>query len=218
MQRSKAEIRREVRDRLAKLSEGERRAADEAISTRLTGIITEERPEAVLAYLAMRDEVNLAPLLEEVRRLGIPLFAPVVTDQGLAFHALETDPSDTDAARLTRHPFGMLEPASSAPKWTPPATAGTGGTTIILCPGRAFDTAGYRVGRGGGYYDGFLASLRNRPDRATTDTAVGTHGGAIIAIGICYEVQIFSEVPHTTHDQRIDLLVTEDRRISTITV
>ena len=65
---------------------------------------------------------------------------------------------------------------------------------ILLIPLAAFDSAGYRIGYGGGYYDRTLALYRG--ERQVT------------AIGIAYDEQ---EVPNFTpepHDQPLDYLIT----------
>lgn len=65
---------------------------------------------------------------------------------------------------------------------------------LVLVPGLAFDARGYRLGRGGGYYDRFLESLGEpRP----------------ILCGVCFACQIAPEVPREPHDGRVDYLVTE---------
>ncbi len=66
---------------------------------------------------------------------------------------------------------------------------------ICLLPGLAFDLKGNRLGRGAGMYDRFLESMRRqRP---------------LIAVGVCWSLQILPEIDSETHDQPVDLLVTE---------
>lgn len=59
---------------------------------------------------------------------------------------------------------------------------------LIIVPGLAFTTEGARLGRGGGYYDRFLA---RRPADAQ-------------AIGIGYRVQLVDSLPFASHDAFID--------------
>ena len=61
----------------------------------------------------------------------------------------------------------------------------------FLVPGLAFDLTGTRLGRGLGYYDRALA--QNRAEK----------------IGVCFGEQIFSQVPHESHDLRLQMLVTD---------
>lgn len=64
--------------------------------------------------------------------------------------------------------------------------------TVILMPGRAFDASGTRHGRGGGWYDRFLAEVPKEWFR----------------VGFCYETQ-FSEMPlvRESWDQSMDAVV-----------
>jgi len=64
---------------------------------------------------------------------------------------------------------------------------------VILVPGLAFDRAGNRLGRGGGYYDRLLECARA--------------AAPVTAVGICFEWQLQKDVPIATHDQQLDLVV-----------
>lgn len=66
---------------------------------------------------------------------------------------------------------------------------------LVVVPGLAFDTTGYRIGYGYGYYDRFLADRRK----------------SIICVGLAYDSQLVQQVPHLNHDTRLDILLTEKR-------
>ena len=65
---------------------------------------------------------------------------------------------------------------------------------IMLVPGLAFTSHGERLGRGGGFYDRYLAQL----PPATT------------RIGVCFGMQIVERLPTEPHDQRVDAVATEE--------
>lgn len=67
----------------------------------------------------------------------------------------------------------------------------------VLVPGVAFDTAGRRLGYGGGYYDRLLPSLRS-------DAA---------KIAGAYEMQLVAYVPDAPHDVPVQALATESRSL-----
>jgi 5-formyltetrahydrofolate cyclo-ligase len=71
------------------------------------------------------------------------------------------------------------------------------GPLVVLVPGVAFDEAGGRLGRGGGFYDRSLAALR-----AT---------GAVYAVGLAYEAQMAARVPRDAWDEPVDVVATERR-------
>lgn len=64
---------------------------------------------------------------------------------------------------------------------------------VIVVPGLAFDREGGRLGRGGGYYDRFLAQL---------------HPGAF-RVGFCLGAQVIERVPVDKHDARVHAVVSE---------
>ena len=62
---------------------------------------------------------------------------------------------------------------------------------LIVVPGLAFTDQGVRLGRGAGFYDRFLFTIP-----ATT-----------VKIGVCFESQRISEIPHEFHDVKMDAVV-----------
>ena len=93
-----------------------------------------------------------------------------------------------DWSALCAGRFGVLEPAASQPA----LELGAGDLAIV--PGLAFDRAGRRLGRGGGYYD--RAFPAERSDAPTL-------------VGLAFEFQVVAEVPSACHDRRMDAVCTE---------
>ncbi len=82
--------------------------------------------------------------------------------------------------------FGILEPRGSE-------VVEPGAIDFVLVPARGFDRAGNRLGRGGGYYDRYMA----HPDFRA------------IRCGIAYSAQVLPAIPHDAHDLPVHVLVTE---------
>jgi len=89
-------------------------------------------------------------------------------------------------ARLTRSALGVPEP--DGPRLGPDAIAAAG---LMIVPALAIDQAGWRLGRGAGYFDRALAYA----------------GGPICAL--VYADELLPVVPHEDHDVPVDLVVTE---------
>jgi len=68
------------------------------------------------------------------------------------------------------------------------------GPVLIVVPGLAFDRSLHRLGRGKGYYDRFLRSIRSMRDDVT-------------AVGFALGIQITSQIPAGSHDENLDLIV-----------
>jgi 5-formyltetrahydrofolate cyclo-ligase len=62
---------------------------------------------------------------------------------------------------------------------------------MLLVPLLAFDSSGYRLGYGGGFYDRTLALLQ------------------VPAIGIAYAGQESASLPREPHDRSLDMILTE---------
>jgi 5-formyltetrahydrofolate cyclo-ligase len=158
----------------------DRAFADEQISHSIRALDLYESAEQVVGYVALRDEVNLERLLLGACEAGKRVYLPVVAAQRELRFA-RWSPGDP----LQRSEVGVPEPTSM----DQPAVA----ATVSLVPGRAFDPACNRVGRGGGYYDRAMAVL----------------DGLGATIGVAYSCQIFDTVPVEGFDRAVGLLVTD---------
>ncbi|MDE6220809.1 MAG: 5-formyltetrahydrofolate cyclo-ligase, partial [Lachnospiraceae bacterium] len=65
--------------------------------------------------------------------------------------------------------------------------------TLAILPGVAFDTSGYRIGYGKGFYDRFLANKRQ-----------------LSTMALAFACQIVDEIPRDKHDIKMDKIVTEE--------
>jgi 5-formyltetrahydrofolate cyclo-ligase len=138
---------------------------------------------SVAGYIATRDEIDPAPLMDALRETGHVIALPRVVgkEQPLRFHRWDT------GAVPVAGSYGLLEPAPDWPELLP---------DLVLVPLLAFDAFGYRLGYGGGYYDRTLRQLRAR--------------GPVLAVGLGFAVQEMAELPHDAGDERLDWIVTEE--------
>lgn len=134
-----------------------------------------QRAKAVGAYMPLPDEVDVTPLFQCLeQQVFIPAF-----DEALGGYRMAMFSRDWKKGR-----FGIREPAN--PVW-----AGPDELDLILVPGVAFDRAGNRLGRGGGFYDRLLPQT------------------SALRVGICFDFQTLETLPAEPHDCRMDRLVTE---------
>lgn len=146
-----------------------------AASAQLCEKLQEEIPNGavVFAYWPLGSEPDIRPALEALNERNCKIGLPRVHDEGMTFHHC------TNFETLEFSTMGVGEPAASEPVLGPSEAA------LVLVPGLAFArNGGARLGRGGGYYDRYLATL-------ASDTRT---------IGIAYECQIFDAVPTEAHD------------------
>jgi 5-formyltetrahydrofolate cyclo-ligase len=136
----------------------------------------------VSGYFPIRDEIDPVPLLTGLIESGRQIALPVLVAKATPLIFRSWKPGET----LETKTFGLREPLPSVPAVLP---------DILLVPVAAFDSAGFRIGYGGGYYDRTL-DLYHRTNRKIT------------AIGLAYDEQEVPQFPHEPHDQRLDYLIT----------
>jgi 5-formyltetrahydrofolate cyclo-ligase len=141
----KAKVRRQYRSiREAKTAESVREDSL-ALCHRLAGWDELQSTGRIMAYIAFRNELDLAPLFAALPE--VKWIVPRVVGKRMVLHPY-------DPGRLVRHRFGMLEPAADLPTIDPTTL------NVVLVPGVVFDRRGGRMGFGGGFYDGFLPTTR----------------------------------------------------------
>jgi 5-formyltetrahydrofolate cyclo-ligase len=161
---------------LAANDEASRAAMEHFLAARLhtgAGVISGYRP--------IRTEIDPTPLMEALHAAGHRLCVPVIQGKGLALKFREWHPD----AEMVEGEFGALVPASG--DWLEPR--------LLIAPLLAFDTQGWRLGYGGGFYDRSLQGLR--AERRT------------LAVGFAYSAQQVDAVPHDPTDQPLDAVATE---------
>ncbi len=142
--------------------------------------------EMVLAYSATTEELDPAPAVESLRAHGKTIVLPRVHDATtLTLHAV------AEGDELVAGSLGILEPRADAPLVEPAAI------DAAIVPGVAFDSAGRRLGYGGGYYDRLVPALR----------------ADCVLIGYAYDEQVLDEIPSAEHDAHVDVVVTPTRAL-----
>jgi 5-formyltetrahydrofolate cyclo-ligase len=140
------------------------------------------KPDTVSAYYAIRNEPSTLPLLELLSREGFRTALPVTGKRGTPLVFRQWCPGEaTLVGKMSIH-----EPLPEAPEVLP---------DLLFVPLAAFDRTGDRIGYGAGFYDLTLAKLRAiKP---------------VTAIGIAYSCQALPEVPHESHDEKLDFVLTD---------
>lgn len=181
---NKDEIRRVMRARRGMLSPEEQARAARAVLARLRAFAPYDRARRVMAYMACRGELDLAPVIADALARGKTLLLPRCEAPGVM-----TSRRVADLSQLERGAYGVLEPARGCAVCPPEAI------DLVLVPGTAFDASGRRLGQGGGYYDRFLSRT-----------------GALRA-GIGHDFALIPRVPAQAHDLRMDCIFTPGRTI-----
>ncbi len=188
IQTAKKALRREIKRRVESMGDDERARASGRVREIVSGLDEYRRARSILFYHALPDEVDLVMLIEETISSGREVLLPV-TDT--ARRELRIFSVEDPARDLRDGAMGILEPREGLPLGRPEAL------DLILVPGRAFDPHGGRLGRGKGYYDGFLSQLR--PARF----------GGPFKLGVGFARQLVESVPVQVRDVMLDAVVTQ---------
>ena len=175
-------LRRHIARRRRRLSAAFVEAAGRRIREHLALLPPFRRAHTIALYLALPGEVNLDPLFSYCRSRGRRTCVPVFDPERRTYHFAEIFPSSP----LRRGNYGIREPAGT--RIVPVEEI-----DLVVVPAVAFDPAGNRLGRGGGYYDRLLENFS------------GT------AVGVAFGFQLLSAVPVDLHDRPVDFIVTERR-------
>ena len=112
-----------------------------------------QQAPTVLAFASLPDEPDTTPMLRRALADGKRLLLPRVTGDGIMDWV-----EIPDLALLQRGAYGIAEPPAGMPPVCPPEED----RTLALIPCLAAGTNGVRLGRGGGYYDRFLAHYQGK--------------------------------------------------------
>jgi 5-formyltetrahydrofolate cyclo-ligase len=178
---AKETLRRQLGPRRRAVFAAQARAAGDAVARRVWAELVRRPFARVALYAALPDELPLTALFERLRAAGRAPLWPRIRGETLEFGPIRS------WGDLRAGPYGVLQPPPGVP------SLALRPEDVVLVPGVAFDRAGHRLGRGGGFYDRTFRSACPGPLR----------------IGAAYELQICAEVPHGSRDRRVDAIVTE---------
>ncbi len=136
----------------------------------------------VACHLSMGTEPGTGPLITGLLQRGVEVIVPVTHEH----HRLEWAVFDP-AAPLRVSSIGIPEP-DRGPFLGAEALDAAG---LVIVPALAVDHAGYRLGRGAGYYDRALASV------------------AAPVCAVVHATELVESVPHEAHDVPVQMAVTE---------
>ena len=154
---------------------------DRALCEAIASLPCFSSAKTLLTYYPFGDEPNLLPVVQQALEKGITVAFPVCEPDTctMVFRAVRS------LDDLARGAYGICEPTDDSP------VISDFGSALCLVPALCFDTHGFRIGYGKGYYDRFLASH-------PVDT-----------VGATYHVLLASTLPCEPTDRSVSILITE---------
>lgn len=182
----KAGLRKHFKELRASIPAAERAKIDERIAHNVLALPAWQEANLVLPYLSFGAEVETRTLIKAAWSAGKTVALPrcVGGTRTMKWYRIENFDG------LEKSSLGVDEPPENPACEVDPAAYAH---ALVLVPGLTFDTNGFRLGYGGGFYDTFLKDFE------------GT------SVGLCRRCQLSKEVPALDpHDLAVDLVVTDE--------
>lgn len=176
----KSVLRRSIAEREAKRRACEREDSDRAIARALLALPEWQRAGRIFSYVSVRAETDTRGILRAAFAAGKRVAVPMCSSGG-QMQAREIASPDV----LVPGRFGLPEPDARTPV-APPESI-----DLVIAPCVAADRRGFRLGRGGGYYDRYLRLVR------------------CPVICVCRGDALMDALPAEAHDVPVDIIVTE---------
>ena len=142
---SKGEIRKIVKERLARLGLREIEYREKGIAERLFSLPVYREAKTLFIYLSTPREAPTRTIISRALAEGKRVLLPRIEGEEMALVPYR------EGEALRKGPFGISEPTGEGVSETP---------DLAVVPLVAFDRARRRLGRGKGYYDRFLSGFR----------------------------------------------------------
>ena len=175
----KKAFRKAVLQEIEELSEEYIKASDKGIFENIAALPEFVAAKTIFAYISEKREPDTVRIIRKALEMGKTVALPVSYDGG---HMEPRVIKSLD--ELVTGKFGIPAPQEDAP------VLSVEEIDLIIVPAVTFGKDGYRLGRGGGYYDRFLEKFRG------------------FSVGLGRE-KLVREVPTESHDMPVDCLVTE---------
>lgn len=154
------------------------RIADRFLSSELY-----KNADTLLLYYSVGSEPSTREIFKAALSDGKRVAFPVCTDANgfMAFYYVSGE------ADLEEGMYGIRAPRKECEKYS----FKDGGVCVV--PGLSFDSEGYRIGYGKGYYDRFLSEFKGS------------------SVGLCYEALLSEGLPRDAFDKNVNYLITDKK-------
>ena len=166
----------------------DRERADTAIEAKVLRLPQLQASDAVFCYCSRGSEVETRGILQHLWDANVPVALPRCLPDTHTMRWYRTGSLEG----LEERSYGIDEPVPNAEGLMYPIEFKN---PVVIVPAVAFDTEGYRLGHGSGYFDRFLADFNG------------------ITVGLCRQKQLVKSLRELNaveaHDVPVNLVVTD---------
>jgi 5-formyltetrahydrofolate cyclo-ligase len=189
IKQQKQQLRLDIREHLKAITHDQRVEWSSFITNRLLELPEYQSAKVIMVFLSLLKEFDTSSLISQALKKKKIICAPKVDWMRWNFtpvRMLREDDFDTDDHHL-REPVGS-------------ETIAAEDIDVVLVPGLAYDLQGNRLGRGGGFYDWFFSRVDLTAKR----------------IAPTFDFQIKPVIPHNSHDQKVDVILSPTKLIKIV--
>jgi len=199
----KVALRKQLRTRRAAVSPAARVVAGKRLARLALRHHLLDRRRRIGFYMPSKHEIDILPLLKAALLMGVACYLPVVPRRALVsarrctmwFTRLVGKAKNLDSTQS-----GWRDNRYGIAEFLPRGVRRVRARQLdaLFMPLLGFDSQGWRIGMGGGYYDASLAHLKRR-----------RHWRRPLLIGVAFSVQEVASAPNDPWDVPLDGILTE---------
>lgn len=144
-----------------------------------------KKAKSIFIYLSFGSEIDTRPIIDIALEDGKEVYIPKVYKSNKDMKAIRLNSYDN----LEENSMGILEPKDDS------SFIAKENIDLIIVPGAVFDIHGNRIGYGGGYYDRFLADIKDKRNKVV----------------LAYDLQVVDFIEVEEHDIKMDYIITNSR-------
>lgn len=181
----KKQLRRAMLQKRKELSESETAVKNFAITEKLLSLAKVQSAELILPFVSAKGEVDTREFIARCFDVGKTVAVPRCIDgSNMKFCVIHTFDD------LEKGMYGIDEPK----EYCEVIKAENAENSVLIVPALCFDTKGYRLGYGKGYYDRFISRYSG------------------FTVGVCYSEFITDDIPIDEYDRCVDIVITEKQK------
>ena len=181
----KKQLRKAMLQKRKELSESETAVKNFAITEKLLSLAKVQSAELILPFVSAKGEVGTREFIARCFDAGKTVAVPRCIDgSNMEFCVIHTFDD------LEKGMYGIHEPK----EYCEVIKAENAENSVLIVPALCFDTKGYRLGYGKGYYDRFISRYSG------------------FTVGVCYSEFITDDIPIDEYDRCVDIVITEKQK------
>ena len=190
----KKSIRAKIKEKKAMLSQEEIQLLSLKIAEKFFELSEYKNADTVFVYMSYNQEVETGPIMSRAFADGKRIALPRVKAEDGNGRKLTLNEQTMEFVFIDENTVFIENGGIKEPTDGPVADCGA----LVIVPGLAFGKDSNRIGYGGGFYDRYFASHKDKQ---------------FIKAALCYEFQVYDELPSDEHDEKVDVLITPENTI-----